>query len=127
MLGLVCLGIQRGQRQQRVRSLDGASGETRQQRRNGLGARGALTLSGADGFACLDAANGLRARNGFGEAQAGRLFQTFVAAEEEGLVRNDGAADRAAELVQLQLLLLVVVLARGIERVVCGCSRRAIP
>ena len=58
-------------------------------------------------------------------AEAEVLSVTFIVAEEEDLVATDGAAERAAEIVALELgnLLLVEVVA-GIERASCGEIRR---
>ena len=58
------------------------------------------------------------ARHGLGEAEADPLAQPLVAREEERLVGDNRPANRAAELVQLQRLLDVVVLARRIQRIV---------
>ena len=62
----------------------------------------------------------LVARHGLGEGEADPLAQPLVAREEERLVGEQRAANRAAELVQLQRLLDVVVLARRIHRIVAA-------
>ena len=118
MLFLCGFGIERGKCQQRVGGRDGAARKALEQRCDGHRARGILPLARANRLAGLDAADGLVARYGLREGQANGLVQALVAGEEEALVRDDGAADRPSELVQRELLLLVVVPARGVQAVV---------
>ena len=118
VLGLLGRRIQCRQRQERVGGRDRALREPGEERRHRLRARGALALGEAGRLARLNPANRLGARHGLGERQTDRLLQALVAAEEERLVPHNRAAERTAELVELELLFLVVVLAGGVERVV---------
>jgi hypothetical protein len=118
MLALFRLGVQRREREKWIRRRDCSSWETGQKRRDGLRTSRALPLPAADRFARLDPSDRFVARDGLAKAQSGRLLQPLVAAEEKGLVGDYRAAKRSAELVELQILFLVVVLARGIQRVV---------
>ena len=72
----------------------------------------------ADRLARQNPAARLVARHGLGEAQPRRLPKALETDEKERAVRDDRPADRAAELIERQLLLLVVVLAGRIHRIV---------
>src|SRR5688572_23670565 len=104
--------VERRQREQRIRRHVVAHWEPGQQRRHGLRARCALTRTRTDGLTGENSAPRLVTGHGFGEAQAGPLAQSFEAAEEERAIGRDRPAKRTAELVELEILLVAVILAR---------------
>ena len=116
-LFLFRLRVQRGQRQQWIRRGDGAFGKTGEERRDGFGTLGALSGPRAHRLTRGDTTSGFGARNSLREAQAGLLLQPLNAHEKERAVPGDRPSDRPTELIQRQFLLLVIVLARGVQRV----------
>ena len=118
VLGLFRLGGEGGECQQGVGGRHGALGESSEERRHRLRPRRALARPAANRLTGPDAANGFGTRHGLGERQADRLLEALVAAEEERPVARDRSTERAAELVELEFLFLVVVLTGRVEGVV---------
>ncbi len=112
-------GVQRRQGEKRVpRNRGLADRKPGQERRHRLRAGRALACSRPDRLAGENAPACFVARHRFREAQTGLLAKRLEAAEEECPVRNDGTAERTAELIELERLFPVVVFARCIERIV---------